>query len=115
MIVKGSMNYTTSGRRKKTNKTGTISRKEAFTPYTPGNGNSTYQAYVKQRDSIKSIDIDPIAQNQEQLRYEGELAEREAAAQVEIERKKMRTAPAYSKGAYQYISELDLPYLGRKI
>lgn len=115
MIVKGSMNYTTSGRRKKSMKKDTISRKQAFTPYVPGSGNATYQAYLKQKDSIKSIDIDPIAKSQEQLRYEGELAEREALAQQEIERKKMRTAPAYSKGAYQYISELDLPYLGRKI
>lgn len=114
MIVKGSMNYTTSGRRKKS-KTGTVSRKQHFTPYTPGSGNATYQTYLKQKELHKSIDVDPIAKSQEQLRYEGEFAEREAAAQQEIERKKMRTAPAYSKGAYQYISELDLPYLGRKI
>lgn len=30
---------------------------------------------------------------------------REAKAQAEIERKKMCTAPAYNKGAYQYISD----------
>jgi hypothetical protein len=114
MIVKGSMNYTTSGRKRKRS-SGTVTRKQVFSPYIPGNSNPTYQAYLKQKESIKSIDIDPIAVSEEQIRYEGEFAEREAAAQAEIERKKMRTAPAYSKGAYQYISELDLPYLGRKI
>ncbi|MFP9035541.1 hypothetical protein, partial [Enterococcus faecalis] len=34
-----------------------------------------------------------------------ELAERERKAQEEIERKKMCTAPAYNKGAYQYVSD----------
>lgn len=33
-----------------------------------------------------------------------EMAAREAAAQREIEFKKLCTAPAYNKGAYQYIS-----------
>jgi len=48
-------------------------------------------------------------------RYTGELAERERLAQEELERKKTRVAPAYSKGAYQYISdETDLSDLGRK-
>ncbi|UJD21449.1 hypothetical protein PQE64_gp066 [Salmonella phage vB_STy-RN29] len=34
-----------------------------------------------------------------------ELAERERKAQEEIERKKMCIAPAYNKGAYQYVSD----------
>ncbi|CCI88508.1 hypothetical protein BN79_099 [Yersinia phage phiR2-01] len=34
-----------------------------------------------------------------------ELAERERKAQEEIERKKLCTAPAYNKGAYQYVTD----------
>lgn len=34
-----------------------------------------------------------------------EMLAREAKAQAEIERKKLCTAPAYNKGAYQYISD----------
>ena len=112
MIVKGSINYTTSGRKRNT--TGTVSRKQYFEPYVV-TANSTYQTYLENKNKYKSVDVDPVAKPEEQVRYEGELAEREAAAQEEIERKKLRTAPAYSKGAYQYISELDLEYLGRKI
>lgn len=114
MIVKGSNNYAYSGRRRK-NAAGTVSRKDFFAPYVPGSSNSTYQSYLSSKDKYKSVDIDPVSKSQDQIRYEGELAEREQAAQAEIERKKMRTAPAYSKGAYQYISEMDLPYIGRKI
>lgn len=33
--------------------------------------------------------------------YEGEMAEREAAAQAEAERRRSCVAPAYNKGAYQ--------------
>lgn len=112
MIIKGSMNHTMSGRRK--SRTGTVSRKQFFAPYTPAN-NSTYQSYLESKNKYKSVDVDPVSKSVEQVRYEGELAEREAAAQAEIERKKMRTAPAYSKGAYQYISEMDVQYIGRKI
>ena len=116
MIVKGSMNYTSSGRKRKAKSTtGTISRSKFFEPYTTGSTNSTYQQYLKTKDKYKSVDTDPIAIATEQVRYEGELAEREAAAQQEIERKKKRTAPAYSKGAYQYISEMDIKYIGRKV
>lgn len=47
--------------------------------------------------------------------YTGEMAEREKAAQKEIERKKRRTAPLYNKGGYQYVTdETDLSDLGRK-
>ena len=41
---------------------------------------------------------------------------REKKAQEEIERKKLRVAPLYSKGGYQYISDdTDLTTLGRKV
>ena len=43
-------------------------------------------------------------------------AEESAATVKAIEEKAMRTAPAFSKGAYQYITdEADAKYLGRKI
>lgn len=48
-------------------------------------------------------------------RYDGEMGLRELKAQMELERKKKQVAPAYSKGAYQFISdETDLTDLGRK-
>ncbi|AFQ22245.1 hypothetical protein My1_086 [Pectobacterium phage My1] len=43
-----------------------------------------------------------------------EMAEREALAQLEIERKKLCTAPAFNKGAYTYIaSEEQAKSIGR--
>jgi len=49
------------------------------------------------------------------LKYEGELAAREAVAREEIERKKKCVAPLYSKGAYQYVgSEEQAKWIGRK-
>lgn len=53
-----------------------------------------------------------------QTRYEGEMAEREAAARVEVERKKTMVAPMYNKGAYQYVGDVPkevLITLGRKV
>lgn len=51
----------------------------------------------------------------EQPRYEGEMLERELAAQKEIERKKQCVAPAYNKGAYQYVgSEEQAKWIGKK-
>ena len=47
--------------------------------------------------------------------YEGELAEREAAARLELERKKKQVAPLFNKGAYQLITdESQLKDIGRK-
>lgn len=37
-----------------------------------------------------------------------ELAERERLAQEELERKKLCTAPAYNKGAYQYVANEEM-------
>lgn len=43
------------------------------------------------------------------------MAEREELARMKAENKKSRIAPAYSKGAYQYISEeTDLKDIGKK-
>jgi hypothetical protein len=45
-----------------------------------------------------------------------ELNKREQEAQKEIDKKRKRIAPAYSKGNYQYITDLkDISTLGRKI
>lgn len=53
---------------------------------------------------------------EKQLRYEDPvMAEREAKAQVEIDYKKTCTAPAFSKGAYQYVySEEQAKLVGKK-
>ena len=77
--------------------------------------NPLYEQHQATRIKYRSVEEDAAHVPKDQIRYEGELAEREKLAQEEIERKKLQTAPAYSKGAYQYISEMDLPYLGRKI
>jgi hypothetical protein len=50
--------------------------------------------------------------------YADEMAEREAAALVEVAEKAKRVAPVYNKGAYQYVGgmpEEDLKTLGRKV
>ena len=44
------------------------------------------------------------------------MMDREKKAQEEIERKKLRVAPLYSKGGYQYITDdTDLKTIGRKV
>lgn len=49
-----------------------------------------------------STRLPPKPENREIL--DGEMAERELAALAEAERRKLCCAPAYNKGAYQYIS-----------
>lgn len=49
--------------------------------------------------------------------YEGELADREALAQLEIARKRTQIAPLYNKGGYQFIGDAPpeiIKGLGRK-
>lgn len=51
-------------------------------------------------------------------KYEGEMAEREAKAQAEIERKKTMVAPLFNKGGLQYIGDAPpeiIRNLGRKV
>jgi len=65
-------------------------------------------------DHIPSFSSSPIAATK-RIVYDGKMEERERLAQEEIERKKLRTAPLYNKGGYQYITdETDLSDLGRK-
>lgn len=50
-------------------------------------------------------------------KYEGEMAEREAAAQVELEKKKKRVGILVNKSAYQYLGDAppEIMYsLGKK-
>jgi hypothetical protein len=44
------------------------------------------------------------------------MRKREEIAQKEVDEKRLRIAPPYSKGAYQYITDLkDLSTLGKKV
>lgn len=49
------------------------------------------------------------------VKYEGEMAEREAIAQLEIEEKKKRVAPLCNKGGLVYAEGYDPKTLGRKV
>ncbi|QYW02659.1 hypothetical protein CPT_Marzo_121 [Stenotrophomonas phage Marzo] len=72
---------------------------------------------IRQSDQYKSAAM-PAAKPVLPVRYEGEMAEREAAAQREIERKKTMVAPMYSKGGYQYVGDVPpeiVKTLGRKV
>lgn len=56
---------------------------------------------------------DPI--NPMPVKYEGEMADREAAAQDEIKRKSKTVAPAYNKGPLQPVtSKEQAKWVGRK-
>lgn len=78
-----------------------------------------FSAYTHNRcneiSKFKSVRTDP-PKPEKRLHYEGEMAEREAAAQKEIERKKLRVAPYCNKGGYMYITdETDTSEIGRKL
>lgn len=63
---------------------------------------------ISESRSVKYENLEP--------KYEGEFAERERAANIEIERKKSMVAPAYNKGAYQLITpDMNPAELGRKL
>lgn len=73
---------------------------------------------VSQADSIPSLNEVPYVEPKQTVKqeYTGEMLEREKAAQEEIERKKKRVAPLFSKGAYQYITDDELVRdLGKKV
>lgn len=81
---------------------------------------TTPQPYNDGRNNhlnISSNNADPVAKKKSKRKVvlSAEMQQREELAQEEIERKKLRTAPAYNKGAYQYITdEQDLTEIGRK-
>lgn len=75
--------------------------------------------YRPERNTHLSIQsgpsVKPHASNSEKIEYSDEMQEREARAREEIERKKQCVAPAYNKGAYQYIgSEEQAKWIGKK-
>lgn len=55
-----------------------------------------------------TLDLNKLEERVISQMTEEEYAEREALAQKEIERKKNCIAPAYSKGAYQYIGSAEM-------
>lgn len=69
---------------------------------------------------IKSIQTDEFNTSVKPIvQYEDiDLAERERTAQIEIQKKKKRVAPLFSKGGYQYIGDAPpeiVKNLGKKI
>lgn len=74
---------------------------------------------VSSADKWKSVDLSKVdISTTVPVKYEGDLAAREAAAQVEIERKKKMTAPLANKMGYQYIGDMPesvIKTLGRKV
>lgn len=46
--------------------------------------------------------------------YEGDMAEREKLAQVEIAKKKTMVAPIFNKSGYQYIGDINPKDIGKK-
>jgi len=66
---------------------------------------------------ISSLGVDRIGpvNAPSSVQYEGEMADREAAAQLQIERQKKCVAPAYNKGAYTLIASPEqATWIGRK-
>lgn len=90
----------------------TESRKTKFVEYHPV---STRYIRNSNNKDIPSKELPPPVDFKRIPRYTDEMLEREQKAQEEIERKKKRLAPHYSKGPYQYITD-DTPLedLGRK-
>lgn len=81
----------------------------------PHNEIPNYKAYrrePKQYPSAKPISV--VYKKEQELN--DSMKEREKIAQEEIERKKKRVAPLYSKGGYQYITDYeDLTTIGKKV
>jgi hypothetical protein len=93
MIVVGSINYTTSGRRRKT-VTKKIS-KPKFVPYVPS---AVYRRETKQYPSVLSGAMD--------------VYKKDTSMQREIS-SKYTVAPAYNKGAYQVVSQENIKDIGK--
>lgn len=107
MIVQGSNNYSYSGRRKKK----LITKKKASRPFrelsrkkNPRLGENTYPSHeMKAGVASRNTIMDNLHKESEEVRQQ-------------ILAKKNRLAPAYSKGAVQYITdEADPSHLGRKL
>jgi hypothetical protein len=81
--------------------------------FTAGKYRATDSSHIPSK--IDSFLAENAPQNAVPVKYDGELAVREAVAQEEIARKAKCVAPLYSKGAYQYVStEEQAKWVGRK-
>ena len=98
MIIKGSMNYTASGRKKKPIKT--KKRKEHDRRNLSSSGDSSYRG-----DSIGSHSTN-TAFNGQKLSPEWEAEPRAISSNYTI-------APAYNKGAYQVIGKNEVEDIGK--
>ncbi len=60
-----------------------------------------------------AVDLTPVAPKQT-LRYEGEMADRQKAAEARTEQLKKQVAPLYNKGPAAFIGGYDPKDLGKK-
>lgn len=75
---------------------------------------SSYSLGYDRRNTVKSKPDTELVMKATP-RYKGEMAEREAEAKKEIEKKKKQTGVLFNKGGYQYITEgMDPTTLGKK-
>ena len=106
MIVQGSNNYSYSGRRKKKliTKKPTRPFREFSRAKNPRLGENSYPSHaMKAGVASRNTIMDNLHKESEEVRQQ-------------ILAKKNRLAPAYSKGAVQYITdESDPSHLGRKL
>lgn len=93
-----------------------LKRADSIENTTKGSSKLPIQYRIDPTRNIPSASLETLkGAHEAPVKYEGEMLERELAAQEEIERKKKRIAPAYNKGAYQYITDgTDPSDLGRK-
>ena len=96
MIIKGSMNYTPSGRKRKTN-----AWKKAKRPSFVAQSTKTFAKKVEKQKEIPSIK--PTS---------GHCSVADTSWKVEIS-KQYTVAPAYNKGAYQVIPKDDIKHIGK--
>ena len=92
MIVQGSMRYTTSGRKRKTN---------VWRKVKP-------QAFVSESVKKQVVKLDEIPS----MKSTGHCTTADNSWKVE-ESKKFTVAPAYNKGAYQVIPRGDVKWIGK--
>lgn len=106
MLIQGSLRYTSNGRRKKVAKTKKYQKpfRELSPRKNPRLGESKYPSHeMKAGAALKNGVMDNLHKESEEV-------------QKKILEKKARLAPAYNKGAVQYITDdADPKYLGRKL
>lgn len=100
MIVHGSLNYTSSGRKKKSYATKRNAKK--FVPMFPKKDLEFKPTWwEKERQAKKSAPFKPFVPRQIDTSYRQEIS------------KKYTIAPAYNKGAYQVISKDSIKDIGK--